>query len=184
MRELTGLEEDALQQAYWAPRHDYDRGALSGVAYWQAVSPRAADPAIAAQLIAADTELWTAPNQPMIDWALALQRAGIRTGILSNLGDSMTEGVLARFPWLESFHHRTWSHALNLAKPDPEIYAHAAAGLETEPSYILFLDDREVNIAAAHAARMQTLLYTTHDAFVDEMKARGFAKLLYPSSLA
>jgi len=178
MQTLTGLSPDALEAAYWAHRRDYDRGALNGRAYWQAVSPNS-PPATIDLLIEADTDLWTQPNPPMLAWAQELQQAGIRTGILSNLGDLMTEGVLSRFDFA-AFHHRTWSHSIGHAKPEPEIYTHAISGLATPAEQILFLDDRQENIDGARAAGIQTLLYTTHDAFESEMLARGFAYLLHP----
>ena len=178
MQALTGLSAEDFDAAYWAPRRDYDRGALNGRAYWKAVSPNSL-PATIDLLIEADTNLWTQPNTPMLLWAQALQRAGVRTGILSNLGDLMTEGVLSRFDF-EDFHHRTWSHTIGHAKPEPEIYAHAIAGLATPPEQILFLDDREENIEGARAAGIQTLLYSTHEAFETEMTDRGFGALLYP----
>ena len=165
MQSLTSLDEEGLHTAYWSPRHAYDRGDITGRQYWRKVAGSSLPETTIDQLIGADTALWTQPNQPMIDWALALQKAGIRTGILSNIGDEMMHGVLATCPWLSNFHHRTWSHSLNLAKPEPAIYAHAAAGLETSSTDILFIDDREDNIAAAAAAGMQTLLYSTHTDF-------------------
>ena len=179
MQHLTGLSPDAFDAAYWAPRRDYDRGALTGRAYWQAVSP-ASDAATIDLLIQADTDLWTQPNLPMLDWARALQHAGIRTGILSNLGDAMTEGVLSRFDFA-AFHHRTWSYTVGHAKPEPQIYAHAVAGLATPAAHILFLDDREENIQGAQQAGLQILLYTTHEAFEAEMHVRGLDSLLHPS---
>ena len=178
MQHLTGLSPDAFDAAYWAPRRDYDRGALTGQAYWQSVA-LGADAATIDLLLQADTDLWTQPNQPMLEWARELQRAGIRTGILSNLGDSMTEGVLSRFDF-SAFDHRTWSYTVGHAKPEPQIYAHAIAGLATPAERILFLDDRTENIRGAHEAGMQTLLYTTHEAFEAEMRTRGWNSLLTP----
>src|SRR4051794_26030245 len=113
IRSITSLEEEPLHSAYWALRHDYDRGALTGKAYWQGVGRLAGVPISDSQigkLIDADVEMWTAPNQPMIDWASRLQHAGIRTGILSNIGDAMAQGLIARLPWLTGFTHCTWSH--------------------------------------------------------------------------
>ena len=180
MLTITGLEEPAFNAAYWAPRHGYDRGTHTGAAYWQAVGSHAGlalEPAQIDALIAADTELWTQPNQPMIDWAARLQAAGTRTGILSNLGDSITAGVLEKLPWLAGFYHRTFSHALLLAKPEPAIYAHAAEGLGHTPAAILFVDDREDNIAGAIAAGMQVIRYTDQVSFVAELHSRGLAGL-------
>ena len=181
MRAVTGLDEAGLHAAYWAYRHDYDRGALTGPAYWHAVAAHAGvtlDAAQVAALLDADTDLWTQLNLPMVEWAARLQRAGIRTGILSNIGDSIAEGIVARLPWLSGFDHCTWSHALRMAKPEAAIYLKTAEALNTPPAQILFLDDREDNIAAAAAIGIAALRYTTHAEFEREMRARGFAWLL------
>jgi putative hydrolase of the HAD superfamily len=185
MRTITGLGEDPLHGAYWAYRHDYDRGALTGAAYWHAVAAHAGatlDAAQLAGLLAADTDLWTQLNIPMVEWAASLQRAGIRTGILSNIGDAIAEGICAKLPWLSGFDHCTWSHALFLAKPDPAIYLKTAEALNTPPANILFIDDREENIAAAVAVGMQAIQYTTHADFEHEMRTRGLEWLLNAES--
>ncbi|HEY4211650.1 MAG TPA: hypothetical protein VGM84_09240, partial [Steroidobacteraceae bacterium] len=46
------------------------------------------------------------------------------------------------------------------------------------PDHILFIDDREDNIAAAAALGFQTIHYTTHAAFEHEMRTRGLSHLL------
>ncbi len=180
MLAITALPHAPYETAYWHPRHDYDRGTHTGSAYFAAVGRHAGltlTPAQIAALLAADTTLWTRPNQPMIDFAARLQAAATPTGILSNLGDEMTAGVLRTFPWLSAFTHCTWSHALNLAKPEPAIYRHAAQGLHTPPANILFIDDREDNIAGAQLAGFQTIRYTTQPAFEAELAARNLNTL-------
>ena len=181
MKSITGLDEERFHSGYWEYRHGYDRGTHTGEEYWRLVSRHSGVEISNAQvsaLIAADNDLWTQPNPPMIAWAQHLQASGIRTGILSNLGDAMHVGVVSRFEWFDRFHHCTFSHTLKLAKPEVEIYHHAAKGLETAPKEILFIDDREVNTAGAEQAGMQTLCYTTHDAFEREMRDRGLGALL------
>lgn len=187
MRSITGLDEPELHREYWAHRHAYDRGDLSGPAYWHKAAYGAGitlDERQLANLIAADTDLWGQINLPMLDWAQRLQQAGIPTGILSNIGDAMAEGLVSRFDWLSAFDHCTWSHALNLAKPELAIYRHAAAGLNTSPAHILFIDDREVNIQAALEAGMQAIQYDDHSIFIQEMVARGLSSLLDPTHAA
>lgn len=181
IRTITGLSEEILSREYWAHRHAYDRGELSGTAYWNKAAAGAGivlTPAQLTDLIAADTDFWSTVNLPMLEWAQQLQRAGIPTGILSNMPDAMEAGLRARHRWIESFAHHTWSHALKLAKPEPAIYFHAAEGLHTPPANILFLDDKQENIAAALAIGMQAIQYTTHQAFEQEMHSRGLDHLL------
>jgi len=181
IRTITQLEEEPLHREYWAHRHDYDRGTLTGEAFWHKAAAGAGivlTPQQVAELIDADTDLWSQINQPMLDWAQRLQRAGIRTGILSNIGDAMTTGLTRRHAWLKAFDHHTWSYALKLAKPELEIYQAAAEGLATPPANILFIDDRAENIAAAHAAGMQAIQYTDHATFEHDMRERGLTALL------
>jgi putative hydrolase of the HAD superfamily len=182
LKQVFHADEPTFHAAYWNHRHDYDRGTLNAITYWQAVANNLHQPLNPNQLrdlIAADNILWTQPNQPMIDWAAALQRANIKTGILSNLGDEMELGILARFPWLQNFAHHTFSHRLGIAKPDLAIYHRAAEGLATPPSSILFLDDREENILAARTAGMTAIQYTTHPAFLESMTTRNLTHFLH-----
>ncbi len=184
MRSITGLDEELLHRGYWAHRHPYDRGDLTGRAYWHNVGQDAGvllSPIQIESLIAADIDLWSQLNLPMIEWAHSLQRAGIPTGILSNMGDAMEVGLLARNDWIQDFDHHTWSHALNLAKPEPAIYRHAAESLHTPPANILFIDDRLDNIQTALAVGMQALQYLDHPCFLREMERRGLAALLDPT---
>jgi putative hydrolase of the HAD superfamily len=181
MRSVTGLSEELLHREYWAHRHAYDRGDLSAVAYWNKAAAGAGivlTPTQLTNLVEADTDFWSTLNLPMLDWAQRLQRSGIPTGILSNMPDAMEAGLRARHHWIEAFNHHTWSHALNLAKPEPAIYLRAAEGLRTAPANILFIDDKAENIEAALAVGMQAIHYTTHAAFIHEMHARGLDSLL------
>lgn len=173
MEKLLNTGDEQLHDAYWKFRDEYDRGALNASEYWSVVASTLGcklEPDILAALIGADTEHWGQPNEPMIAWAISLQCAGFKTGILSNIGDAMEAGLLARFGWLDGFSHRTFSHRLKIAKPDIAIYQHAAQGLQTAPGRILFVDDREENVLGARAAGMISIQYSTHDAFVTALK--------------
>ena len=182
LREIVGGSPELFHQAYWKPRHDYDRGTLNGTAYWHDVARTTGHPGLTEAdldaLYQADVDLWADLNDPMLAWAQLLQRRGVRTGILSNIGDRMEMGIRSRFDWIGRFDHCTWSHALKLAKPETAIYRHAAAGLGASPEHVLFLDDRADNIAGAREAGMIGLQYTTHAAFLDEMQRQGLSSLL------
>jgi putative hydrolase of the HAD superfamily len=179
---VLGAEEKAFQAAYWKYRDAYDRGALSAAAYWETVArdlEKMIDAEALRALIDADTAVWTRPNAEMMEWSARLNRAGIKTGILSNIGDAMEVGVLGRFPALTEFSHHTFSHRLGIAKPDAAIYSHAVKGLGAPAGEILFVDDREENILAARAAGMVAVQYLGHPGFVEEMQRIGLSDLLY-----
>jgi len=180
MLAITGLADAEFQPAYWAPRHDYDRGFHTGTEYWLTAGRLAGvefTETQIAELIEADNAMWTQVNQPMVDWALRLQAAGTPTGVLSNLGDDLTAGVLARQHWLGGFDYLLWSHTLKLAKPEPAIYRHAAEGFGFAAENILFIEDRADNVAGGIAAGMRVIFYTTQPAFEAEMQALGLGEL-------
>ena len=186
LKSLLGADETQLHAAYWKHRNDYDRGTVKAKSYWQSVGHdvgRTAEDVNLAELIKVDVALWTQPNSEMIDWALALRKAGYKIGILSNLGDAMEHGVLATCDWMRGFDHRTFSHRLGILKPDPEIYRHAAEHLGVSPAEILFIDDREENVLGATAAGMKAIRYTDHAQFVRDMISVGFKDLLSPSAM-
>jgi putative hydrolase of the HAD superfamily len=182
LERVLDAEQAAFQAAYWKYRDAYDRGALSAQTYWEFVArelDKPIDGQVLRALIDADTVVWTQPNVEMMEWAARLNRAGIKTGILSNIGDAMELGVLGRFPALGEFTHHTFSHRLGIAKPDAEIYRHAVEGLGVPAGEILFVDDREENILAARAAGMAAVQYSGHEGFVEEMQRIGLGSLLY-----
>lgn len=172
-----------LQNVYWRHRENYDLGVLTGITFWRTVSNelnRPPDPDELAQLLQADLDLWTQPNQPMIDWAIALQTAGIATGILSNMGDAMEAGITDRFPWISGFPHRTFSHRVGVVKPDPRIYRHAIAELGAPAESTLFIDDRIENIEAARIVGLQAIQYSSHEDFLHELQNANITELPLP----
>jgi putative hydrolase of the HAD superfamily len=176
MQTITGLTAERLHEAYWALRHEYDRGGFSGPDYWRAVAKYAGialDDTQVEALLTADVDLWAQPNAPMIAWAARLQHTGVRTAILSNIGDAMAAGLAVQLPWLQSFERHIWSYALRLAKPDPEIFRAAAEILLVDPPRILFIDDKQENVAAAQSLGMHVIRYSDHAAFERSMRDRG-----------
>lgn len=184
MEGILGTTHPELRAAYWRHRDDYDLGVLNGVSFWRAVAAELARPLTEddlAQILQADVELWTQPNQPMIDWAAALQGAGISTGILSNMGDAMETGIVARFPWIAGFAHCTFSHRLGMVKPDGRIYRHAIAAVGEPAGTILFIDDRIENVEAGRAAGLHAIQYCSHEHFLRDFHSARFDGLPLPT---
>ena len=175
------LSEQRFHDAYWAYRHDYDRHTLNSVGYWQAVAKHAGtsfDAARIGRLNELDVDLWTNMNDRMVTFAQSLQRGGMRTGILSNIGDAISQGITKRLPWLSRFDACSWSWELGLAKPDPAIYIKTAEVLNTAPQNILFFDDREENVAAASEVGFQTIQFTDYGSLLRDLRDRGYTRIL------
>jgi putative hydrolase of the HAD superfamily len=177
MVRITGQSAEQFEKFYWADRHAYDEGKLSGVMFWQKFahdSNLSLSAANLDELNRQDALMWTTQNPAMVAWQRKLKTAGIRTAILSNMGDSVLENIKREFRWIDDFDVLVWSYQLHLAKPDPAIYRHTLKELGTRPEETLFLDDKLVNVDAAKALGMKALEFTTVERLRDDLIARGY----------
>jgi putative hydrolase of the HAD superfamily len=145
LRRITGLSAERLDGLYWADRHAYDEGKLTGLEFWQKLVRQ-----------------------------LELKQRGLLTAILSNMGDNVHANMEREFDWLARFDVLVWSYQLRMAKPDPTIYRYVLKELGTQPGETLFIDDKPVNIEAAHALGMRALLFTTAEKLRADLVAQGF----------
>lgn len=162
MLELAQMDHPTFEQHYWQHRLDYDRGALHGLTYWEAfarTSATALDATVVERLREQDVLLWTDLNATMLDWVAAVQAAGFRTAILSNMGVDILAHMQQNFAWLEKFDQLTWSCELNLVKPEPEIYRHTLKKLGVQAEEALFLDDLPHNVEAARSVGMHAIQF-------------------------
>lgn len=176
MVRITGLTVERFEGLYWADRHAYDEGKLSGIAFWLKLLRDAkldlGEDALH-ELNRLDARMWTTQNPRMVDWQLQLKQHGLRTAILSNMGDSVLASIQAEFKWIENFDVLVWSYQLRIAKPDPQIYLHTLQQLGAKPEEALFLDDKQVNVDAAIALGMKSLQFSTVDRLRADLAAAG-----------
>jgi len=178
---ITGLSQDRFEPLYWADRHAYDEGKLTGLAFWQKLLRDAGIPETAglvAELNLWDARMWTTQNPAMLAWQLALKQRGIKTAILSNMGDNVLANIERTFDWLPRFDVLVWSYQLGIAKPDPAIYLHTLRELGAAAQETLFLDDKLVNIDAAQALGMRGIVFTSVDRLRADLIAAGLDREL------
>ena len=177
MVRIAGLSAEQFEKFYWADRHAYDEGKLNGAKFWEKFA-RDARLALSAakidELNRQDARMWTTQNPAMVGWQSRLKAAGIRTAILSNMGDTVLANIQREFKWIENFDVLVWSFQLRMAKPDPEIYRHALKELGTRPEETLFIDDKRVNVEAAQALGMKAVVFTTVEQLREDLVTAGF----------
>jgi len=103
---ITGLPHDRFEALYWADRHAYDEGKLSGPAFWKnflADSALNLGQGAVEELNRWDARMWTTQNPVMLAWQQAIKKIGLRTAILSNMGDSVLANMQREFDWLDRF---------------------------------------------------------------------------------
>ena len=177
MVRITGLTADEFEKLYWADRHAYDEGKVSGATFWQNFARDAGlslSQADIDELNRQDARMWTTQDPAMISWQRTLKQHGIRTAILSNMGDTVLENIKKEFGWIDDFDVLVWSFQLHLAKPDPAIYRHTLKELGTRPEETLFIDDKLVNVEAARALGMKALEFTNVRRLREDLIAGGY----------
>jgi putative hydrolase of the HAD superfamily len=177
---LTGLPLDQFEALYWADRHAYDEGKLTGLEFWRKIlrvaglsAGLAGADSLAGELNLWDARMWTTENPAMLEWQLELKRRGIRTAILSNMGDNVLANMEREFEWLGRFDVLVWSYKLGMAKPEPAIYEHVLKELGVRPEDTLFLDDKLVNIEAARALGIRAIQFSTVKKLREDLIAAG-----------
>jgi putative hydrolase of the HAD superfamily len=174
---ITGLPLERFESLYWADRHAYDEGKLTGLAFWQKFIRQAGLklPATTVdELNLWDARMWTTQNPAMLAWQEQLKQRGLLTAILSNMGDNVLANIEREFAWIHRFDVLVWSFQLHMAKPDPAIYLHTLNELDVEPAEMLFLDDKIENIEAARALGIQAILFSTVERLRSDLIAHGF----------
>ncbi len=173
---ITGLDRETFDNHYWRHRHAYDMGKLNGPAYWKQFASDTAIDLTATdieRLIENDVLMWCTINEPMLKWARSLAEAGLRIGILSNMGEDTLAYMRQEFAWLGDFDHHTWSCELGIAKPDPEIYKYTCEKLGVAPAEALFLDDKAENVHAAEAVGLAGVQFKDIEQLRRELEKRG-----------
>ena len=71
MVRIAGVTAEQFERLYWADRHAYDEGRLSGVTFWQKFA-RDANLSLSAadldELNRQDALMWTTQNPAMVSW--------------------------------------------------------------------------------------------------------------------
>lgn len=178
---ITGLSAARFEGFYWADRHAYDEGKLTGFAFWQKIALDAGldlSKSELEELNLWDARMWTTQNDAMLAWQQQLKKRGFLTAILSNMGDNVLANIEREFDWLSQFDVLVWSYQLLMAKPDPAIYRYVLKQLGTLSDETLFIDDKAVNIDAANALGMTGLLFTTVEQLRADLIAQGLDAVL------
>jgi putative hydrolase of the HAD superfamily len=174
---LFGGDAKSFQALWDKNRGAFDRGDLTGEAYWSALAADAGVGINAEQLDQVcnwDVEMWGRANAGMVAWLGQLRRGGIKTGLLSNMHPAMISYLRENFDWLELFDFKTFSAEVRMIKPDPAIYEHTLRGLGVRAAETLFLDDREINVQGARELGIHALLFRSVAQLRQELEALGF----------
>jgi HAD superfamily hydrolase (TIGR01509 family) len=102
----------------------------------------------------------------------------LKTAVLSNMSRNVGAYLRRTFQWLELFNYLCFSSELRIGKPDPAIYHVCLEALGVPAPQALFIDDREVNIPAAHAVGMHGIVFRSVEQLQTDLEPYGLAESL------
>ena len=113
------------------------------------------------------------PNEPMIEFMRELRGRGLRMAMLTNNVREWEPLWRAKLPVDDIFEVVVDSAFVGMRKPDPRIYELTLERLggDVEPRDCVFLDDLDVNCAAARALGMAAVQYREPDQAIAEIEA-------------
>ena len=111
------------------------------------------------------------PNEPMIELMRDLRARGYRMAICTNNVREWEPIWRAMLPVDEIFELVVDSAFVGTRKPEPEIYAITLDRLGVPAAQTLFIDDIDVNCAAAQAAGMTAVHFVTTEQAIADIEA-------------
>jgi putative hydrolase of the HAD superfamily len=180
MAKMFGTNQHSFQTLWEKNRGAFDRGDLTGEAYWRALAGDAGvelDVGQLEQILAWDVEMFATVNADMVAWLRKLREGGIKTALLSNMHSAMITHLRENFDWLDLFDFKTFSAEVRLIKPDAAIYEHTLRGLGVSAAETLFVDDREMNVRAARQLGMHAVRFQSIGQLREDLEGIGFAIL-------
>jgi putative hydrolase of the HAD superfamily len=122
------------------------------------------------------------PNEPMIAFLRDLRSRGYRLAMLTNNVREWEPRWRAMLPVDERFELVVDSAFVGLRKPDPAIYRLTCDRLGVAPERCLFVDDIEVNCAAATDLGMAAVVFRSSEQAIAEVReALGDGQFSEPS---
>ena len=166
MEKLTGVSADIFRSVYDKYRFDFDRGVIGGAEMYRRLldgagfSKIAADTALMQKIARIDLESWRSVHDDVCKWALGVQKAGYKLGILSNMPYEFLDAYEKDIPPFTAADYACFSCRVKLIKPEPEIYKTCLKGLGVTPEESVFFDDVRQNVDAALKLGMNAFVWT------------------------
>ena len=161
-------------QSYGGDWGDFDRGVVAPADLARRIAARTG---LTEAEVVAIVEHCPRELEPLPDtlaWMRRLHAQGMPMHFLSNMPEPFAAHFERTHDLMAMFASGVFSARVHLLKPEPEIYAHAAAVFERAPADLLFLDDHLPNIVAARAAGWNAIHFVDAAQAQDEAREMGW----------
>ena len=152
---------------------EFDRGTIAAAPLAQRIAERTG-----LSLVEVNRVIDAVPHElePIAGTVALLQRLesrGHALYFLSNMPAPYADHLEATHAFIGRFRAGVFSARVNLIKPEPAIFDHAAEAFAVDPADTLFIDDVLHNVEAARAAGWQALQFTDAAQCESELLQRG-----------
>jgi putative hydrolase of the HAD superfamily len=164
---LAGIPRRDFEPLVWKLRPPYDRGVITGPAYYRSILAAAGlpeDAALAGTMYQIDTDGWKALNGETVRLMEDIKAAGFKLGILSNMPQDFLDLARKIYPVFSLPHVGIFSCETGSVKPEPAIYRTLITALGCSPGEIVFFDDMPVNVEGAAAVGIRSFLWQDAEA--------------------
>jgi epoxide hydrolase-like predicted phosphatase len=99
-------------------------------------------------------------------------RAHYQLALLSNVSEPRSL-VDREFDLYPHFDHKFLSYKLKMKKPSKRIFQYALKKMKMKPNEVLFIDDKEVNLAVARELGIKSIQFNNNAQLMTELKRLG-----------
>lgn len=173
LRRAGAQIDDAEDFAAQVGLVDYEEGRIDSHEFFQRVNALLEKPLELEVLETAWCQIFT-PIPQMLN--LARQLCGqVRTAILSNTSELHWRYLRERFQLNQLCDTCLASFELGTMKPGAEIYRLATERLGVRPEAVIFIDDRQANVAGARACGWRAIQHQSYGQTRDELDRLGIS---------
>ncbi|OGL22371.1 hypothetical protein A2707_03545 [Candidatus Saccharibacteria bacterium RIFCSPHIGHO2_01_FULL_45_15] len=159
IRQRLGLNEEVFRTIWSDAVKKFGSGMMTQDEFWQYFADNGAETVDSSEdLFGTTLEQQLELYPSMIDYIKKLGEYGYRCAVLSDTNEAHAN-ILRQHGVYDPFNDQVFlSHEIAARKPAAKAFTYALEHLNiTDPSSVLFVDDRMRNILAAHVLGMQTL---------------------------
>ncbi len=144
-------------QGYGGDWGEFDRGTLAAAPLAERIARRTGLRVAQARAVIDAVPHALTPMVASVALLERLHQRGSALFYLSNMPGAYARHLQATHAFIGLFRRGLFSADVRLIKPEPAIFAHAAATFGIEPAQTLFIDDVVANVDAARVAGWQAL---------------------------
>lgn len=182
-RLLPGHATDEASAAFWAEQifqgytsdwAEFDRGTIEPGPLIDRIAARTGLPEVLVRAVVDAVPHSMRALPASVALVEQLHALGEPLFFLSNMPAPYADVLERTNPFLRGFQDGVFSARVQLIKPEPAIFIHAAQRFGLPPQDLLFFDDVPANVAAARAAGWQAEVFTDAQQAGADLRARGF----------